>query len=581
MSTKKALLRLWTLGKAEHPRLRIAILLAVLGVLGGMLPYITAARIVSALLRQEKREAAYFWLLCLIGFAGYLLRSVLYAEALAFSHRAAFAVLKTVRERLMEKLPRLPLGVMLDRSSGELKQIIVDQVESMERPLAHLLPEMTANLAGPLCILLYLFLLDWRMALLSLLSIPVGMLFMGLVMRDYGEKYEASVAVNSAMNAAIVEYMSGIEVIKAFNQGENSYRKYAERILANASYYYNWMRGCQYPFSLSRAVAPTTLITVLPAGWLLYICGSLRVETFITTILLSLGIAGPLLAAMGFIDSLAKVSTIVGSVDKILCSEEQIHGAEDAALPDGSIRLTNVSFSYHDGTEVLHDISLDIPEKAVTALVGESGSGKTTIARLIAGYWDIQKGEISIGGVDTRRIPLSQLYALTAFVSQDNYLFNETVRENIRLGSPGASDAEVEKAARLSGCHEFICGLENGYDTVVGSNGSHLSGGERQRISIARAMLKDAPIVILDEATAYIDPENEVVLQRAISKLLRGKTVIVIAHRLSTIKDAARIVVIDGGRVNGIGTHETLLRENTQYQAMWRAHIGARDGEAL
>nr|WP_314930787.1 ABC transporter ATP-binding protein [Shuttleworthia satelles] len=577
MSTGKALLRLWELGQTEHTRLRIAITLAVLGVLGGMIPYIATAKIVSALIRQENHSAAYFGILCLLGFIGYFLRSVLYAEALAFSHRAAFSILKTVRERLMEKLPRLPLGAVLDRSSGETKQIIVDQVESMERPLAHLLPEMTANLAGPLGIFIYLLILDWRMALLSLVSIPVGMFFMGIVMRDYGKRYEESVAVNSAMNASIVEYMGGIEVIKAFNQGENSYKKYAERIRANASYYYNWMKSCQYPFSLSRVLAPTSLITVLPVGWLLYMQGNLREDTFITVIILSLGIAGPLLAAMGFIDSLEKVGTVVGSIDKILGSEEQIHGGEEVSLQDYNIDLQKVSFAYHDEEEILHDISLHIPEHSVTALVGESGSGKTTIARLIAGYWDIRQGSIQIGGVDTGKIPLPQLYDLVAFVSQDNYLFNETVRENIRLGNPGASDAEVEKAARLSGCHDFICDLEEGYETMVGSNGGHLSGGERQRISIARAMLKDAPIVILDEATAYIDPENETILQRAISRLLVGKTVIVIAHRLSTIKDAGQIVVIKEGRVNGIGRHEELLRENAQYRTMWRAHIGAKE----
>ena len=581
MSTKKALLRLWELGQTEHARLKTAIFLAVLGVLAGMLPYVMAARIVSALIGKENRPAAYFLILCLFSFIGYLLRSVLYAKALAFSHRAAFSILNTIREKLMEKLPKLPLGTILDASSGDMKQIIVDQVESMERPLAHLFPEMTANLVGPLCVLIYLFILDWRMALLSLVSIPVGMLFMGLVMRDYGEKYKASVEVNGEMNAAIVEYMSGIEVIKAFNQGDNSYKKYSEKILANADYYYNWMKGCQYPFSLSKAISPTTMITVLPIGWLLYTSGSLSAGTFITTIILSLGIVGPLLAATGFIDSLAKVGTIVGSVDKILCSEEQIHGTEAVSVPNNNIRLTNVSFSYHDDKEILHDISLDIPENAMTALVGESGSGKTTIARLIAGYWDIIQGEISIGNVNTKKIPLSQLYDLVAFVSQDNYLFNETVRENIRLGKPSAKDTEVETAASLSGCHEFICGLENGYDTIVGRSGNHLSGGEKQRISIARAILKNAPIIILDEATAYIDPENEAVLQRAISKLVKGKTVIVIAHRLSTIKDAKQIVVVDNGRVNGIGTHEELLKENARYRSMWTAHIGAMEGEVL
>ena len=237
---------------------------------------------------------------------------LLYALALSMSHKATFSILKEIRERILQKLPKMPLGTVTDTPSGEMKQVIVDQVESMERPLAHLLPEMTSNLLAPVCILLYLFFLDWRMALLSIVSIPVGMALMMGVMKNYGKQYEGSVKVTQAMNATIVEYIGGIEVIKAFNQGKNSYAKFAQRVRANAAYFYNWMKSCQLPISFSKAISPTTLITILPVGWLLYQGGSLSVETFITVIILSLGIAGPLLAAMDFVDSLAKVGTIVG-----------------------------------------------------------------------------------------------------------------------------------------------------------------------------------------------------------------------------------------------------------------------------
>lgn len=580
MEKQNPMLRLWELGEAEHGGLIRAMISAAVGVLGGMLPYYAAAQIIIALFKGNQNWSFYLiW--CGAAAVGYILRSCLYALALSMSHKATFAILKNIRERIIDKLPRLPLGTIMDTSSGKLKQIIVDQVESMETPLAHLLPEMTSNIFAPVCILIFLFVLDWRMALLSLVSIPVGMLFMMLVMIGYSEKYEGSVKTNQAMNSAIVEYIGGIEVIKAFNQGKKSYARFSDRVIANAAYYYNWMKSCQFPTSLSKAIFPTTLITILPVGWILYSSGSLRMETFITTMILSLGIAGPLMAAMNFVDSLARVGTIVGSVDEILNSQEQEHGDKTVKLESGDISLEHVSFAYHEGQEVLHDISLNIPAGTMTAFVGPSGSGKSTIAKLIAGFWDVTGGRITMGGHDLKEIPLTQLYDQVAFVSQDNYLFDESVRENIRMGSLNATDAEVEAAAKAAGCDSFIRQLENGYDTIVGGGGAHLSGGERQRIAIARAMLKDAPIVILDEATAYIDPENEAVIQRAVAKLIKGKTVMVIAHRLSTITDADKIVVVKDGEIESEGTHEQLLKNSPLYSSMWRAHIGAKDGEKI
>ena len=579
MQKQSPMLRLWQLGASHHSGLVRAIVSASLGVLGGMLPYFAAAQIIIGLLSGRTGYGFYAaW--CLVALAGFCLRALLYTLALSMSHKATFSILKEIRERILQKLPKMPLGTVVDTPSGEMKQVIVDQVESMERPLAHLLPEMTSNLLAPVCILLYLFFLDWRMALLSIVSVPVGMALMMGVMKNYGKQYEGSVKVTQAMNATIVEYIGGIEVIKAFNQGKNSYAKFAQRVRANAAYFYNWMKSCQLPISFSKAISPTTLITILPVGWLLYQGGSLSVETFITVIILSLGIAGPLLAAMDFVDSLAKVGTIVGEVDAILNGEEQIHATRPVSLPNRDIAVEHVSFGYHEDAEVLHDVSLSIPSGSMVAFVGPSGGGKSTIAKLIGGFWDVKKGRITLGGRDLRDIPLAQLYSKVAFVSQDNYLFDDTVRENIRMGRLDASDAEVEAVARAAGCDTFIRALENGYDTKVGGGGAHLSGGERQRIAIARAMLKNAPIVILDEATAYIDPENEAVVQRAVAKLVEDKTVIVIAHRLSTITDADRIFVIDGGRVTASGTHEQLLKDSELYREMWRAHIGAKDGDA-
>ena len=363
------------------------------------------------------------------------------------------------------------------------------------------------------------------------------------------------------MSSAMIEYINGIEVIKAFNQGKKSYARFADKVRANAQYYYDWMRRSQLGMSMAYAFFPAQMLTVLPFGWLFYTHGTLSVETFITVIILSLGMSAPIVAAFNFVDTLALVGTTVGQVDEILKAEEQVHGDTPVVFDDHSIEVKNVSFGYHDDTEILHSVSLSVPRSSMTALVGPSGSGKSTIAKLIAGFWDVKSGAITMGGHDLKDIPLSELYDQVAFVSQDNYLFDDTVRENIRMGRQGATDAEVEAAAREAGCESFIAGLEHGYDTNVGGGGAHLSGGEKQRISIARAMLKDAPIIILDEATANVDPENEDRLQKAIEALTHEKTVLMIAHRLKTVRGADQILVVDGGQIVQQGKHDELIRQ--------------------
>lgn len=571
MKKQNPLVRLWKIGKDYHSGLIQAILFASIGVLCGMLPYWSAAQIIVQLLQQEKEFFLYIpWLLLI--FIGFTLRSLLYALALSRSHQATFSILKDIRQKILDKMPKLPLGTILDQSSGKLKQIIVDQVESMETPLAHLLPEMTSNLFGPLCIFIYLFILDWRMALLSLVSIPVGYAFMMIIMKDYSTQYAGSVQVNQEMNESLVEYIQGIEVIKAFNQGQNSYARFRQKILNNASYFYQWMKSCQMPMSLARAIAPTTLITVLPIGWIFYQYGSLTLNTFITTIILSLGIAGPLLEAMNFVDSLARVGTIVDNIESILNAPEQKHSANKVLIQQYDIDVRDISFGYHQDKEVLHHINLHIPQHSMTAIVGPSGSGKSTLGKLIVGFWDVEKGNIQLGHHNLKDIPLSQLYDQVAYVSQDNFLFDDSIRENIRIGNPQASDQEVESIAKQAGC-EFIEHLDQGFDTRVGSQGTHLSGGERQRIAIARAMLKNAPIILLDEASAYIDPENEAQLQQALSLLIKNKTVIIIAHRLSTIVHADQIVVLKEGKIQDVGKHQEILQRSSLYQKMWNAHI--------
>ncbi|NFG61199.1 ABC transporter ATP-binding protein [Clostridium sp. CMCC3677] len=564
---------------SEQTKYVESIIFAVIGVASGFVPYFAVIQMIIELLNGGK-ELSFYLKWCGIATLGYIGKIIFSSISTSISHRATFITLMKIRKQLISKLSRMPMGNLLDTPSGEFKSIIVDRVEGLETTLAHLLPEMTSNILVPLLIVIYLFILDWRMALVSLITLPIGILCMMSMMKTYPVKYAESVETAKKMNNAVVEYVNGIEVIKAFNQSANSYEKYTNAVKNNASYFYNWMKSCQLEMSAYTTICPATLLTVLPIGFIFYNNGSLSSVDFITIIILSLSIAGPLIAATNFIDNLATVGTVINQVESILSGEELIRPSLPVNLNDSTIKLKNVTFCYHEDSKdaAVKNINIVIKPGTVTALVGPSGSGKSTIAKLIAGFWDVSEGEVSIGGFNIKSIPQSQLADKIAYVAQDNYLFNDTIRENIRMGRPTATDYEIEKAAKNAGCDEFIRGLENGYDTLVGGSGGHLSGGERQRIAIARAMLKDAPIVILDEATAYTDPENEALIQKSVSKLVVGKTLIVIAHRLSTITDSDQIIVMENGNICGKATHEELLKTSKLYQNMWQAHIGVKDG---
>ena len=564
MRKTNPLLRIWGWGKDEQGRLIGAVISALVAVVLGMLPYFAAAQVIIGMLAGEEDMSFYLpWLG--VGLEGYVARTLLYNMALSTSHKATFSILKTIRQKILEKLPKLPLGTVMDMQSGKMKQIIVDQVDGMETTLAHLFPELTANIAGSVLIIIYLFVLDWRMALLSLVTIPVGMAFMMSVMGNYSKDYEGAVKTTQEMNGTVVEYINGIEVIKAFNQGKSSYAKFTDRVRANASYYYNWMKKRQLGVSTAYAIVPATLVTILPVGWIWYRGGSLPVETFIMVIVLSFGIAGQLIAAMNFVDTLAIVGTTVASVDELLSAEEQQHGKKEVRIKGTDIELSQVSFGYHEDKSILRDMSLSIPAGRMTALVGPSGSGKTTLCNLIARFWDVDSGSVKIGGRDVREYTLESLMEQISMVFQNVYLFAGTIENNIKFGRPQATHVEVVEAARKACCVDFIETLPDGYDTVIGEGGASLSGGEKQRISIARAMLKDAPIVILDEATANVDPENEDRLQKAIEELTRDKTIIMIAHRLKTVRNADQILVVDDGCIVQQGKHEDLIVQKGIY----------------
>ena len=553
---------------------------ALLGVACSLIPYFIIIKIITALVNGTA-ELSHCLTLCVWMALCWILRYALHSVSTSLSHHATFHVLANTRIRLLDKLATLPLGTVLDRSSGSYKNIIVERVDSIETTLAHLLPEMTSNIVGAATVLILLFVLDWRMGLSMLIVVPLGILCFMSMFSGYNEKFQRTVTSTKALNDTAVEYIGGIEVIKAFGQSKTSYAKFVSAAKEGADCFIDWMRGSLFGQVAGMAIFPSTLLGILPVGCLLYMRGSLSAETFLTVIVLSFGVMQPLITAFSYTDDIAQVTTIVGEVADVLSGEDMRRPEKAEKLPaDNSIELKNVRFAYHD-KEVLHGINLKIKPGTVNALVGPSGSGKSTIARLVASLWDVKDGSIELGGVDIRTLPLKDCTSRIAYVSQDNYLFDLSVMDNIRMGKKGASDDEVIAAAEKCGCHEFIMGLENGYQTVCGSSGGHLSGGERQRISIARAMLKDAPIVILDEATSYTDPENEAVIQSALAKLVQGKTVLVIAHRLSTIADADQIIVVNHGEIEAAGTQEELLKSCPLYKTMWEAHISVKDGEAM
>ena len=547
----------------------LSVILAIIGVAFSVAPYFVVVGIVQGLM-DGQQDLVFYLGKCLIMAALWLGRVLFHALSTATSHRATFAVLGEIRKRCTEKLARMPLGTVLTQSSGALKNTLVERIDSIETTLAHIVPEFTANLLVPVIIEIYIFTIDWRMGLASLVTVPIGMFSYALMMLGSGDFYQHTITATKALNDTAVEYINGIQVIKVFGKTKSSYDRFVHDAYEAAHSFIDWMRASILPMTFAMVVMPSTMVSVLPIGGLLVKNGSLSPQDFVMVIILSVGLITPFVTLMSYSDDIRTMGTIFGEVRAILDAPEMVRPEEGKAPEKNDLELKDVHFSYHPDadSEVLHGVSMKIPEGRFVALVGPSGSGKSTIARLIASLWDVTGGSISIGGSDIRDIPQEAYADKIAFVSQDNYLFNMTVRENIRLGRPSATDSEVEEAAKMSGCHDFIMSLENGYDTLVGSSGGHLSGGERQRISIARSMLKAAPVVILDEATAYTDPENEAAIQRSVSKLTEGKTLIVIAHRLSTVVDADRIYVVKDGRIHEEGTHEELLAHHDLYEKM-------------
>ena len=555
-------------------------LIAIIGVGLGVVPYFSVANIINNIVEGKVEIGAYipYILAVLVG----LLGSVLFHElSTIISHNLAYRVIEGKRKKLVDKLSKISMGEIEKRSSGQWSQFMVETLDKMEQPIAHVIPEVIANLLIPIVLVVIIFIMDWRIGVANLLTIPLGLLFFMMMMRGYEEKSKRYQEASKAMNTTMVEYVNGIKVIKAFNKSASSFGKFKETVNENKKSMLDWYLSVCFSMTGAMETIPATMIFVLPTSLYLFMQGSVEMSLLIMCILLSYASYKPLIKAMSHLETMANIKIVMKEINKVMEIPDLERGKQLKHIKSYDVEFQNVSFAYDDSKNVLNNISFKANEKELTAIVGNSGGGKSTIAKLIAGFWNIDKGKILIGDVDLNDMPLKQNMELITYVSQENFLFNKTILENLRVAKEDANMDEIKEACVKASCHDFITNLPNGYETVVGEGGSSLSGGERQRIVIARSFLKNSPIVLLDEATAYSDPDNEAIIQESIDALIKDKTVIMIAHRLSTIVNANKIIVVDNGNIVEEGSHEKLLELNGRYREMWDVYTEAKEIEVI
>ena len=555
----------------------------LVSVLMGVIPFILAYQVIAPLVMGKTIDAAFIILRVVLVLLCLVLQAIFYGWGLNISHKAAYDTLLRLRTALQKRFEKLPLGVIQDKGTGTVKKLFVDDVDSLEVLLAHSMPEGIANLMIPLAVYVAMFFVDWKLALLSLASIPISLIAMMIMysvgMKKMGPYYMAG----QKMNNTIIEYINGMEVVKVFNKDADSYERFRKDVSDYRDYTLAWYKAAWPWMAIYSSLLPCTIILTLPLGSWFVLSGWSALPDLILVLCLSLSIGMPLLKSLGFLPTMPQLNYKISALEQVLDSPELQQTPDSFHGKDDTIVYDHVSFGYTktqpgpDGKpmvveeEVLHDISFTAKAGQKTALVGESGSGKSTLAKLLIHYYDPQKGSISIGGQKLCDMSLEALNSHISYVAQDQYLFNTSLMENIRIGRLDATDEEVLEAARKAQCMEFLEKLPQGIHSMAGDAGKMLSGGQRQRISLARAILKDAPIVVLDEATAYADPENEEKMEAAISELVKDKTLVVIAHKLPAIMNADQICVIDQGKLLATGKHQDLIQSCPEYQKLWKA----------
>ncbi len=578
--TKNGIFRLLEIAGKRKYHLVLSGLLAVLHAVLALVPYILVYYIIQALTQPPVNAVVireYLLWAISAGVGSYLF---LYASGMA-SHVAAFNILYELRKQTAAKLGKVPLGFITTYSSGALKKIVTDDIERIEHFIAHQIPDFVKGFTLPVVTISYLFYVDWRLAAISFVPLLVLAIWMPLVFsspytKEMMKKYHQA---QEDMNSGIVEFVRALPVMKIFGQTADSFHQYSGTVNGYADMSVKWLKKSAPPFAVFMSFMSNATLPVLVLGIWLYLQAGLSLSTFILFLILGVGYIKPVFALSNMGMQITLINRGVQRMDEILQQQEQSSvQVGSLAFLDHTITFQEVGFSYNKGIKVLDKVSFTIPQGSITAFVGPSGAGKSTAAHLVARFWDIQEGDIRIGGVPISHIPVELLMQKVSFVFQESFMFQETICENIRMGMD-RSEEEIIQAAKAAQCHGFISQLPQGYQTRFGEFGIHLSGGEQQRIQLARAILKDAPILILDEATAFSDPENEYLIQQAFSRLIQNKTVIVIAHRLSTIADADQIVLFDQGKVAAKGTQAELLGSSPLYRQMWKAHTRAKEFE--
>ena len=544
----------------------------LIAVLMSVLPFLFVYQIITPLVMGEAVDVTYIGIRVLGVAACLILHACFYVKGLSMSHEAAFNILFRLRVSLQKRMEKLPLGEIQEKGIGSMKRMFVDDVDSIELLLAHALPEGFGNVAIPIIVYISLFAVDWKLALMSLASLPIGLLAMVVMYRIGMKDMKNYYAAGKVMNNTIVEYINGMEVVKVFNKDGESYKRFEKDITAYRDFTLSWYKACWPWMAIYNSILPCTLILTLPLGSWFVLKGYSTLADLILVMCLSLSLGVPLLKAMGFLPSLPQINYKIEMLENMFNTAPLKQTTDEFKGNGHTVVFDGVSFAYKEET-VADQINLTIPQGQKTALIGESGSGKSTLAKLLVHYYDTNQGTISIGGQDICQMSLEALNTQISYVSQEQFLFNTSLMENIRIGRLSATDEKVLEAAKKAQCMEFLEKLPKGIHTLAGDSGKQLSGGQRQRIALARAILKDAPIVVLDEAMAFTDPENEEKMEAAISEVVRGKTLLVIAHRLPSVKNADQICVMSKGKIIATGRHEELIVGCEEYQKLWNASI--------